>query len=384
MDGAARVRRPALTLSEWTYRMLVAAGVAAGALLLWRLSGVLLIAFGGVLLAVSLRAISDSAARHLDLSPKWALWGTLLALTLLVGAAGWLLGGQISDQLKQLSERLPQALDGFRDSIQGSPIGQAIPDLGSLMGSASSALSKLGTFTSVTLSGLADVLVLLFVALFLAADPEPYRRGALMLVPPSGRQRVAGALDATGEALRMWLLGKAIAMLAVGVLTTLGLWVLGVPLALSLGVIAGLLDFVPFIGPVVAALPAVLIAFSQQPMDALYTALLYAAIQQLEGNVISPLIQRRTVNLQPAVLILAIFGFGVVFGVPGVIFGAPLMVVVMVLVEKLYVEGALGKGDEAPAGASEETGARRAPGSSARGRRRYHGREGATAGTPDG
>jgi predicted PurR-regulated permease PerM len=165
------------------------------------------------------------------------------------------------------------------------------------------------------------------------------------LTPPSARARIGAAFDAIVEALKRWLLGQGMAMLAVGTMTGIGLWVLGMPMALGLALLAGVLEFVPYIGPFLAAVPAVLIAFAVSPLDALYVLLLYWGVQQVENWALIPLIQKWSVDLPPALAILSLVIFGVLFGVPGIIVAAPLMIVVMILVQKLYVEGILG--DEA-------------------------------------
>jgi predicted PurR-regulated permease PerM len=165
-----------------------------------------------------------------------------------------------------------------------------------------------------------------------------YRNGFLLLLPEGARDRVGKALDASGRALRMWLRGQVLSMAAVGVLTALGLWAVGVPMAIPLGILAGILDFVPFIGPLAAAIPGILVAFSQGPQVALYAALVYLAVQFVEGNVIMPMAQQWAVNLPPVLGLLAIVAFGVVFGFLGVLFAVPLAVVVHVLVQRLWVQ----------------------------------------------
>ena len=135
-------------------------------------------------------------------------------------------------------------------------------------------------------------------------------------------------------------------MLCVGVVTATGLTLLGIPLALALGVLAGLLNFIPYLGPILSGGPAVLIAFTQSPADALNTLLFFVAIQNLEGYALTPMLQRRSVSIPPALGILAIVGLAALFGTYGVLFATPLLLVIMVLVRMLYVEDALG--DRAP------------------------------------
>jgi predicted PurR-regulated permease PerM len=127
-------------------------------------------------------------------------------------------------------------------------------------------------------------------------------------------------------------------MLFVGVVTSIGLLLAGVPLAIPLGILSGVLDFVPVIGPFVAAIPGVLIAFAEGPQVALYAVLVYIAVQFIEGHFVIPLAQKWAVSMPPALALVAIVAFGVAFGLPGVLFALPLTVVAMVLVQKLYVE----------------------------------------------
>ena len=143
------------------------------------------------------------------------------------------------------------------------------------------------------------------------------------------------------EVLRWWLLGKMVAMVLVGTLTTIGLWLLGIPLPVALGVIAAMLTFIPNFGPVLSAIPALLLAFVASPMSAVYVGLLYLVIQTVESYLITPLIQQRTVSLPPALTVLAQVGMGVLFGVPGIVLAAPMAAMAMVLVTKLYIEDRL-------------------------------------------
>ncbi|SCB03150.1 hypothetical membrane protein [Xanthomonas translucens pv. translucens DSM 18974] len=155
------------------------------------------------------------------------------------------------------------------------------------------------------------------------------------------------ALSASGQVLRAWLGGQFLAMLVIGSLTGLGLWLLGVPVALGIGLLTALLDFIPIVGPIVAAVPAVLLGFTVSPQVALGALLVFVVLQQLEGHVLQPLIQARAVDLPPALLLFSLFGIGVLFGPMGVVLAAPLTVVLYVLVKHLYVHHALDDADGA-------------------------------------
>lgn len=329
--------------ASYTQRVLIAAAVAAGLFLAWQVADVFILLFGGILLAALLRAVSDPLARMTSLPERWALVLAVVGLVGLFGGTFYVIDERLTEQLAQLATQLPDAWARARDAIQQTATGQRLIEMLQQSGGnpVMPSVSRLGSFASGTLGALANTALVLFLGLFLAANPGLYKRGMLRLLPMRARGRTGDALDAAGDALRRWLVGQLLAMTCVGLLTGVGLWMLGVPLALSLGVLAGLLDFVPYIGPVVAAVPAVLVAFMQSPITALYVALLYALVQQVEGNVIVPLAQRWAVSLPPALSILSVIIFGVLFGFPGLLFATPLIVVMMVLVRKLYVEDTL-------------------------------------------
>jgi predicted PurR-regulated permease PerM len=228
---------------------------------------------------------------------------------------------------------------------RGHPVGLALLQLWDSANPADLPWARLADVATQTLGAVGSIGLMAVVGVYLAADPGLYRGGLVRLVPPAYRAAIDAALLASGHALSRWLLGQSISMLFVGFATAIGLALLGMPLALTIGVIAGVLAFIPFFGPMASGLLAVLLAFMQGPTQALYVAALCVVIQQIEGNLLMPFVQRWAVELPPVLGITAAVIFGLLFGLPGVILATPLMVVVMVLVQKLYVEGVL---QEAP------------------------------------
>jgi predicted PurR-regulated permease PerM len=321
----------------FTRKVLIVIGLFLLVLFLGKIAPVLMLAFAGVVLATAIRAAATPLARWLRL-PELAsvTLVSVLALALLIGG-GYLFGQRLAEEANALWIALADAWEKFKGFVAKFPVGETA--MQSLEGGADAeAVAKVAKGTFTVFGGLADVVLVLMLSAYFAADPHSYRRGLMHLLPRSVRERAAGALDASGVALRKWLIGQLVAMAFVGLLTGIGLALLGVPLAVPLAVLMMLLDFVPVIGPFMAAIPGVLIAFSQSPQLGLYAALVYLAVQFVEGHVVMPLAQKWAVSLPPALSLLGIVAFGLVFGLIGVLFAMPLLVVTTVLVQKLYVE----------------------------------------------
>lgn len=344
-----------LSRAEYTRRVAILLAMLLGIIVAWKIAAVLLLGFGGVVFAVVVRSAGDALSRRLPISVHMASAVVLVVLFALAAVGAWLLGDTLVAQLEELRRSLPQVLTRTRDALADTRFGRAV--LSTLGDSTSSEMwtGMAVRFVSSSFAAITYVLIVLFLAVYLSLDPRSYMNAFLVLVPRRHREPVRAALYSAAEALRCWVIGQLVAMTFVGLLTWLGLWLVGVPNALVLGLIAGLLDFVPVLGPFAAALPGVLLAYASSPELALYAAIVYFVVQQLEAALIMPLAQKWAVELPPAIGLLAVVVFGAVFGIPGVLFGVPLAVVVMTLVRCLYVdhqpplEDAQAAGD-APAG----------------------------------
>ena len=174
----------------------------------------------------------------------------------------------------------------------------------------------LSRFFTVSASFLAGCMVMIFLGIYLAAEPTLYRNGLSTLVPLEWRKKVNDTSDDVADALRLWLLGQLMDMLIVGVLSGVAVWLIGLPSPIALGVIAGVADFVPYVGPIVAAIPAVLVAVTLNLTAVFWTALAYLLIYQSEGQLIMPLIQQRIIFIPPALMLASIISLSVLFGSP--------------------------------------------------------------------
>ncbi len=333
--------------SLFTYHVLVAVVVVGLALLLWRIAGALLLAFIGVLFAAALRGAAVLLGRYLRIPTEWALLPVATVLIAAVSLFVWFAGPPINAQLAQLIKTLPGSIQQIEEQLKQYPWGQYI--LSHLAGPEGAAgqgfhlVTRVTGIASAAFTVVADLIIVIFTAIYFAINPDTYRRGIVSLVPKSKSQRITEVLDATALTLQHWLLGQGVSMLTVGILVALGLWIAGVPMVLLLGVIAGVLEFIPFVGPILGAIPGILIALTQDWRTALYAVIVYTIVQQVENHVLIPLIQKKAVEVPPALVILAVAALGLLFGVLGALVATPLMAVIMVWVKMLYVQDVLGK-----------------------------------------
>lgn len=322
-------------------KTLVVAAILILCWLTWQLREMLMLVFGGVLVAVVLRMIARPIHARFGIREGWALAAAVLLVFGILGIAIWLFGAEIAKQTSNLAELIPNAWASLQGRLEQWGLGGQVERL--MQGGASSGvLSNVSGLVMSVGGGLTDLLLVIFGGIYIAAQPGLYRKGLLKMVPSAKRPLVAETLDDSGRALQLWLKGRLVSMSFVAVLTWVGLTIIGVPSALPLALLAGLLEFIPFIGPILSAVPAILLALASSPSTALWVALLFLIIQQLEGNVIEPLVQQRAVELPPALLLFAIVAATLVFGTIGILLGAPLLVVVYVMVKRLWVREALG------------------------------------------
>jgi predicted PurR-regulated permease PerM len=332
--GEAPVRRISTTLR-------VGLGILVGGVLLWLLAQDLLLVFLAILLAALLRGLSEPLSKYLRLPPMLALavvtlvlFGALLTLAAVAGprlvGQGQLLYGQISGQFDHLRQQYGQ-----------TPWGRLVLSFAPQASEASKFASQMASAAGTTLGGLVTAFIVVVTALYFAISPELYLNGLVLLFPTSYRGRLRDILAHVGRTLQFWLLGQSIDMLVVFLFTVIGLMLLGVPLALALGVLAGLLTFIPYFGAIAAAVPAVLVALSVGWQTAAWTLLLFFIAHSVDGYLISPLVQRRTVHMPPALTILSMTILGGLAGPMGIVLAAPLAAAGLVLVREAYVEDVL-------------------------------------------
>ncbi|HEU4660487.1 MAG TPA: AI-2E family transporter [Pseudolabrys sp.] len=315
--------------------------VALVPVLVWYLFEVVMIAMGAVLVAVLLWLGAEPLTRWLRLPHGLALCISGLFIILVVGGTGYLFGAQISTEFQDVFNRAAQAQTTIMSQLQSSELGKLV--LSHVKGESLPITTVVTRVFSISANFLEALVVTIIAGAYIAAQPKLYRDGLLLLFPRRMRPNMRETIEDVANALRLWALAQLIQMVLIGILSTIAVWLIGLPSPLALGVIAGITEFIPYLGPILAAIPAVLVAATKDMHAVIWTILAYVVIHQTEGNLIVPLIQQHMVYIPPALILLGIVAIGFMFGPVAIIFAAPILVVVFVLVKKLYVRDSLGE-----------------------------------------
>lgn len=311
----------------------------------------------GLLVAVALSAPVEALYRRKVPRPVGVASIVLLVFVAL-GLAGLFLYPIIAKQASQLAASLPEALSQLveRSRALANRFGISVSSGGgavsaqTLANVARRVLGGLvGLFSGVT-AFFTGLIVVLFVPVYLAAMPVQVVDWVLRLFPPHRRDNAREVLDKARTSLLQWLAGRVFSMVIVGLLSTVALYVIGIPGALLLGIFSGLVAFVPLIGSIAGAVPPLILAFAGNPLDAIWVVLAYVAIQQIESNLLTPLVMQKAVSLHPVVVIVSVTVAGAAFGILGSLLAVPVSVVAGVLVEELWFKRIEGDGKAAGSG----------------------------------
>lgn len=339
------------SLGEFTKRTAIAIALASLAVVLlvsmYQVASLLLLLFAALLVGVLLQGISSFIEERTPVPYKVALGLVMLVGLGLTVLGSWLIFPAAADQMQQFSQQLPEAIAKLKESLAGLPGGQALASyipvgadsVTTLLAEVENVAPRLARFFTSSFGAIGDFVIIFVVGLFLAVDPGLYRDGLLRLFPTDKRDRTDEVIHEVVSSLQGWLTGRLSSMLLIGVIVGLGLWALGVPFAFTLGLLAGLFSLVPNFGPILAFIPAFLIAWMHGGISlALYVMLFYGAAQGVESYVITPLIQKKATSVPPAMLLSMQVLLGFTAGLIGLLVATPLLVALIVLVKEIYVE----------------------------------------------
>lgn len=333
-----------MKLGHW----IVLVALIAAVYVVWQIKEILLMVFAAVALANSLNLLARFLQKRLGLKRSLAVLASVLCLLAFWVAFVWIIVPPFAEQLQEIFVLVPQGinqLDNWLDSFNRavSPdIRRYLPNFDSLLQQAMPYVNRLlGSSVAVFSSSLGaalNILLILVLGLMMLINPRPYRKGFIRLFPSFYRRRVDKILLECGAALEQWIVGALISMTVIGILSTMGLALIGVKAALANGILAGLLNFIPNLGPTISVVPPMAIAFLDSPAKALLVLGLYIAIQQFESNFLTPFVMAQQVNLLPAVTLLAQVFFASIFGFWGLLLALPLVVVCQIWIRRVLVE----------------------------------------------
>ncbi len=309
---------------------------------------ILLLFFAAILLAVFLRGLANLVVKVVKIGDSWAVLLVAVILVAVLAGSIALLAPSVADQVRNLREELPRSAQAAVEYISQFGWGRAIfehmPTVDEVSShlDTSSLLSRVGGIFSSTAGAVVNFFILILLAIYLAFEPGFYLRGFTKLFPVKRRERVREVLNQIGTTLHWWLIGKLGSMIFIGLLTWIGLSILGVPLALTLGLIAGLLSFIPNFGPILSAIPALLLGFIESPIIALWVLALYVGVQIIESNLVTPIIERNTIELPPALTVCFQLALAILVGGMGLILATPLLAVIIVVIQMVYINDILG------------------------------------------
>ncbi len=308
--------------------LLLGVGIILALILAWLGRVILMLLFAAIVVAILLTAIVDWLTKKLRLSRRLAFALILFVATIIIVLTAWLSGPHIIEQFADLQNDLPQAAHQLIERVDRYAWGHWLLNQWSgysqLSSSVNYALTRIGGIVVSTATVIAGLVLVLFLGIYLAVEPEVYFSGIRRATPKRYRFTLDACATNAVRVLRWWILSQMLSMTAVGTIVSLGLWALGVPLAGTLGIIAALLTFIPNVGPILSVIPAALLALAISPTKGLLTVALFLIVHFLEGNIITPLLERRIVRLPPALTMTAQLLLAVVAGPLGVAIAAPL------------------------------------------------------------
>jgi predicted PurR-regulated permease PerM len=298
---------------------------------------VLLMALAGSLMAVYFHGLGDLIQRHTKLSRRLAMTISIAGTIIILGLLSWFIGAKIQAQVTQLSNTLPHTVNTAKGKLNESLAGQKVLEAFS-GGNSNKLYDTVQRFFNTSFGVLGDLYIIMFLGIFFTASPDLYKDGILVLVPADKKPLAHRIIDRISLALKGWLKGMLLSMVLITILIAVGLTIIGIPVAMVLGFITGILEIIPNFGPLIAMAPGVLLALTIGGGTAIIVALLYIVSQTIVANIVTPLIQKKMINLPPALTLISQLIMGALSGALGIILAVPLLAMLIILVDELYVK----------------------------------------------
>jgi predicted PurR-regulated permease PerM len=299
---------------------------------------VFLLILAGALIALFFHGFAELIQRKLRLTHKVALLISIITTFVIIILVFWFMGAKVQQQVTEMSKNLPTIIENAKKQLSTTSIGKKFIEKNSSDDIYNKGYSFISKFFNSTFGVFTDIYIVLFLGLFFTAAPKTYINGFLMLIPRKAQSRTKATIDKIGFQLTKWLKGQILAMVIVAILKGIALTALGIPMAVTLALIAGILNFVPNFGPLISMFPAILIALTLGINKAIVVTIVYLIIQIFEGNVITPSIQQKLINMPAALIIIAQLFMGLLSGAWGLILATPLVAILIIVVQETYVK----------------------------------------------
>lgn len=348
MDESDNLLNPSSYSRKILIFILLASFIILAILFVGKVISVLLLLFAGILFGILLRVLKDLMHRFTGLNNGFSLISVIILFCIATGGATYLLAPKVYKQAHTFYNEIPEKWDKIRSEIAvyrwGRELAIENPNFRDVFEDESNDvgedhdMTQFATGLVSNIAGLFAAILLVFVTgIYIASSPMKYSNGFLHLVPKKRRKEAANIMDEISLSIQWWLVAQLCAMVFIGALTTLGLWLIGMPYPLLFGIFAALMNFIPNLGPVIAAVPTFLIALTESTELAIYVIILFTVIQCIEGYFITPLIHQRANGIPPLLIIATQFILFYLVGFLGVLLAVPILVVSMVIIKRVYV-----------------------------------------------
>lgn len=334
------------SLSHFANKVWITVGITTFAVIIvfiiFRTFNAFLLVLAASLIALFFSAVSGRIKMWTGLKDGVSLALTIALMVVVVGLFFWLVGAEAQNQYKEMQEAVPVIIDNAQSYLNKSDVGQKVSQYISDIENQKKVLPFLQNFFKSSFGVFGDLYIVIFLALFISISPFDYINGAVNLVPRRGKVKAKHLFTDIGFNLKKWIKGAIISGLSVFIMSAVGLLILGVDMWLILAISAGLLNVIPNFGPIIAMIPAVLVALLTSPTQALMVAGLYLTVQIIESNLITPNVQKKLLNTPPALLILFQVLMGTLTGGWGIVLAVPMLVIVITMVKHLYLDDNMG------------------------------------------